>query len=89
MSALGQKQTCAVRKGMSALPPKATSIAAIGMPALCQKRTYPFSGVNTTLNSHQRWKTTSRAAWHCGETTRWAVLRHPRILLGPDGMCPP
>ena len=39
MSALGQKQTCAVRKGMSALPPKATSIAAIGMSALCQKRT--------------------------------------------------
>jgi hypothetical protein len=26
MSALGQKQTCAVQKGMSALPPIATSI---------------------------------------------------------------
>jgi len=27
MSALGQKQTCAVQKGMSALPPKATAKA--------------------------------------------------------------
>jgi hypothetical protein len=30
MSALGQKQTCAARKGMSALPPKATSNATQG-----------------------------------------------------------
>jgi hypothetical protein len=29
MSALGQKRTCAVQKGMSALPPKATSNATI------------------------------------------------------------
>jgi hypothetical protein len=42
--------------------------------------TFPFSGVNTTLNSHQRGKTTSRAALHCEEITRLAVLRHPRIL---------
>jgi len=29
MSALGQKQTCAAQKGMSALPPKATTKADI------------------------------------------------------------
>jgi hypothetical protein len=29
MSALGQKQTCAVQEGMSALPPKAVEIADI------------------------------------------------------------
>jgi hypothetical protein len=34
MSALGQKQTFAVQKGMSALPPIATSIAFFGMSAL-------------------------------------------------------
>jgi hypothetical protein len=32
MSALGQKQTFAAQKGMSALPPIATSIAFFGMP---------------------------------------------------------
>ena len=32
MSALGQKQTCAVQEGMSALPPKATEIADIVDP---------------------------------------------------------
>jgi hypothetical protein len=40
MSALGQKQTCAVQNGMSALPPIATSIAFFGMSALCHKRTW-------------------------------------------------
>jgi len=40
MSALGQKQTYAVQNGMSALPPKATSIAFSGMSALGQKRTF-------------------------------------------------
>ena len=34
MSALGQKQTCAVQKGMSALPPKATLNAFIRMSAM-------------------------------------------------------
>jgi hypothetical protein len=34
MSALGQKQTYAVHKRMSALPPIATSIAFFGMSAL-------------------------------------------------------
>jgi hypothetical protein len=38
MSALGQKQTFAAQKGMSALPPIATSIAFFGMSALRQKR---------------------------------------------------
>jgi hypothetical protein len=33
MSALGQKQTCAPQKVMSALPPKATSIETYGMSA--------------------------------------------------------
>src|SRR5262245_3640675 len=44
MSALGQKQTFAVQKGMSALPPIATSIAFFGMSALGQKRTWSRSG---------------------------------------------
>ena len=39
MSALGQKQTIALQKGMSALPPIATSIAFFDMSALGQKRT--------------------------------------------------
>ena len=39
MSALGQKQTFAVQKGMSALPPKADMCSALGMSAKCQKRT--------------------------------------------------
>src|SRR5262249_49798474 len=39
MSALGQKQTCAVQNGMSASPPIATQIAFFGMSALGQKRT--------------------------------------------------
>ena len=30
MSALGQKRTCAVQKGMSALPPKADMCGALG-----------------------------------------------------------
>src|SRR5262245_18635373 len=44
MSALGQKQTCAAQKLMSALPPIATSIAFFGMSALDQKRTCRFNG---------------------------------------------
>ena len=40
MSALGQKQTCAVQKGMSALPPKATLDASFRMSAKGQKWTY-------------------------------------------------
>jgi len=32
MSALGQKQTCALQNGMSALPPKATLIASACEP---------------------------------------------------------
>src|SRR5262249_8496088 len=39
MSALGQKQTFAAQKAMSALPPIATSIAFFGMSALGHKRT--------------------------------------------------
>jgi hypothetical protein len=40
MSALGQKQTFTVQKGMSALPPIATLIAHFGMSAMGQKRTF-------------------------------------------------
>jgi hypothetical protein len=36
MSALGQKPTFAMQTAMSALPPKATSIAFLGMSALGQ-----------------------------------------------------
>src|SRR4030095_7470949 len=39
MSALGQKQTCAVQLATSALPPKATSDAYFRMSAMSQKRT--------------------------------------------------
>jgi len=39
MSALGQKQNYAVQQSMSALAPKATSIAFFGMPVLGQERT--------------------------------------------------
>src|SRR5262245_11740681 len=47
LSALGQKQTCAAQKVMSALLPKATSNATYGMSALGQKR---------TRHSGQPWK---------------------------------
>jgi len=43
MSALGQKQTCAPQKAMSALRPKATSNATYGMSAKSQKRTSDLS----------------------------------------------
>jgi len=39
MSALGQKQTCAVQNAMSALPPKATSNATCEMSAKSHKLT--------------------------------------------------
>ena len=45
MSALGQKRTCAVQKGMSALPPIATSIAHFGCPLRAK------SGRRDNLNS--------------------------------------
>ena len=37
MSALGQKQTCAAQKGMSALPPKADMCGAQAACLLCAK----------------------------------------------------
>ena len=40
MSALGQKQTCAVQKAMSALPRKRTCAVHKPMSAKCQKRTW-------------------------------------------------
>ena len=42
MSALGQKRTCAVQKGMSALPPKADINRGKRMSAKCHKQTSPF-----------------------------------------------
>jgi len=39
MSTLGQKQTCAAQKVMSALPPKADMCSATRDVRLCQKRT--------------------------------------------------
>ena len=36
MSALGQKRTFALQKGMSALPPIADMCSALAMSALCQ-----------------------------------------------------
>ena len=40
MSAMGQKQTCAVQKAMSALVPIATCAVQLGISALGQKRTF-------------------------------------------------
>src|SRR5262245_1059791 len=51
MSALGQKQTYAMRNGMSALSPIATSIAFFGMSALGQKRTSEPRAVTTPLSN--------------------------------------
>ena len=39
MSALGQKRTCAVQNGMSAIPPIADMCGAKSDAAKCQKRT--------------------------------------------------
>ena len=44
-------------------------------------RPEPSVGVNRTNFFHRRRKAVSRAALHCEETTRVAVLRHPRMLL--------
>jgi hypothetical protein len=60
MSALGQKQTLAHIRVMSALPPKRTLDERVGMSALCQKRThapqqkspyYPVHGVGGAQQS--------------------------------------
>ena len=52
MSALGQKQTCAVQKGMSALPPKADIQCNWPMSAKCQKRTCrDYSITSSTIES--------------------------------------
>src|SRR5262245_18773237 len=40
---------------MSALPPRATSIAFFGMSALGQKRTFPFSFDHLVGNRHHAW----------------------------------
>ena len=40
LSALGQKQTCAVQKAMSALVPITTCTVQLGISALGQKRTF-------------------------------------------------
>ena len=44
MSALGQKQTCAVQNGMSALPPKATLNATSEKPPLGHFRKRDIAG---------------------------------------------
>jgi hypothetical protein len=49
MSALGQKQTFAVQKGMSALPPIATLIASFGMSALGESERYIQLGCGAAL----------------------------------------
>jgi hypothetical protein len=50
MSALGHKQTFAVQKGMSALPPKAEMCGALADVRKGQKRTFKFG-------SHPKGKT--------------------------------
>src|SRR5215471_15661932 len=55
MSALGQKRTYAAQKGMSALPPIATSIAFFGMSALGQKRTSALNSITSSANQLPWW----------------------------------
>ena len=50
MSALGQKQTFAVQKGMSALPQKRTCAVQRPMSALCQKRTFAPQQIATLFD---------------------------------------
>src|SRR5262245_32504136 len=54
MSALGQKQTCAVQTGMSALPPIATSNATCGMSAKDEKRTSGRLQALRKVSNHSR-----------------------------------
>src|SRR5262245_52722225 len=51
MSALGQKQTCASQKAMSALPPIATSIAFFGMSALGKSGHRAFYSINSASDN--------------------------------------
>ena len=57
MSALGQKQTFAAAKVMSALPPKADMCGALAMSAKCQKRTFATSfDYLVGAGEHGRWE---------------------------------
>jgi hypothetical protein len=49
MSALGQKQTCAVQEGMSALPPKADMCAATS-----DVRLVPIADIATVVRHNER-----------------------------------
>jgi hypothetical protein len=56
MSALGQKETFPSVRAMSGLPPKKqTSVAATGMSALCQKRTFgSLASTSLQASRHER-----------------------------------
>ena len=73
MSALGQKQTCAVQKVMSALPPKADMCGALARCPLCAK-----SGLLHRSKQHRYSITSSAAISKPGGTVKpsaFAVLR--------------
>src|SRR5262245_42961387 len=83
MSALGQKQTCAVQKAVSALPPKATSNPDIWECPLWAKSGH--RGLFDHLigaGKHSRWDGQSKpleAA--CGDTLR--MHESPEVLFSP------
>ena len=70
LSALGQKQTFAPQKAMSALPPKAECAVQLGMSALCQKQTY-------AVQQFTRYSVSSSAV-NCISLKRLAPVDHRR-----------
>jgi hypothetical protein len=71
MSALGQKQTYAAQKAMSALPPKAV-VVQVGMSAMGQKRTHAVQ------------QTASLFDHLVGASKQWFGNREPKRLGGVE-----
>ena len=70
---MGHKQTFAVQKGMSALPPIATLIASFGISALGQKRTFT-NGI--PLAAPVLFGYPVRYSHQFGETSRTHLVEH-------------
>src|SRR5262249_57470484 len=82
MSALGQKQTCAARRVMSALHPKATPNATSWNARLGQKRTLRRSHRSGKYRGHSR-----QSHPDFGELSRLCIdLYRPTMLLHNDVM---
>ena len=58
MSALGQKQTCAAQKVMSALPPKADMCG-----ALAHVRFVPIADIGRAIRSPRRQRLAGQMVW--------------------------